>query len=166
MNQTNEYSHCIHCKEDKLIKDFRKGSKRTCRKCHYAIQKSNFHRHPCRTKKRKRQYVLDEKINRREQCIMRMLKRRAKVKLINFNLEISDIRIPKVCPVLGIELSFTNNHHNDSSPSVDRLIPALGYVKGNIQIISNRANRLKNNGTIEEHKKLIEYMEKFTPKIN
>lgn len=95
-----------------------------------------------------------------------MLKRRAKVKLINFNLEISDIRIPKVCPVLGIELSFTNNHHNDSSPSVDRLIPALGYVKGNIQIISNRANRLKNNGTIEEHKKLIEYMEKFTPKIN
>ncbi|NBY58578.1 MAG: hypothetical protein EBQ52_00100 [Synechococcaceae bacterium LLD_019] len=36
------------------------------------------------------------------------------------------------------------------SPSLDKFIPEKGYVKGNIQVVSWRANWLKNNGTVEE----------------
>jgi hypothetical protein len=46
----------------------------------------------------------------------------------------------------------------DSSPSLDRLVPALGYVIGNIHVISNRANTLKNNASIKELECVIEYM--------
>lgn len=61
-----------------------------------------------------------------------------------------DIIIPKTCPVLGIELRIGNGKQHDASPSLDRFIPSLGYVKGNICVISLRANRIKNNATAEE----------------
>ena len=52
----------------------------------------------------------------------------------------------------------------DNSPSIDRIIPELGYTKGNIQIISHRANNtIKNNGTIEEHEKIIKYIKNYSP---
>lgn len=51
-----------------------------------------------------------------------------------------------------------------NSPSVDKIIPQLGYVKGNVQIISNRANIMKNDATLEDVKALLKYMEKNIPK--
>jgi hypothetical protein len=36
------------------------------------------------------------------------------------------------------------------SPSLDRIKPELGYVPGNIQVISARANVMKNDATPEE----------------
>ena len=47
-----------------------------------------------------------------------------------------------------------------SSPSLDRLVPALGYVKGNVQVISWRANKLKGEGTAEDHRLIAEWMER------
>ena len=41
------------------------------------------------------------------------------------------------------------------SPSLDRIVPELGYVKGNIRVISNRANHLKSDATLEEHRKIL-----------
>ena len=35
-------------------------------------------------------------------------------------------------------------------PSLDRIDGAKGYVKGNVRVISHRANMLKNDATIEE----------------
>jgi len=80
-----------------------------------------------------------------------------------FNLTIEDVAIPKYCPVLGIELRVNHDggQANDNSPSLDRVNPELGYVKGNVNIISKRANTIKSFGTIEEHKKVIDYMEKY-----
>lgn len=79
---------------------------------------------------------------------------RALRKNLKFDLEIADIIIPNICPVLGIELSVSDNNIN-TSPSIDRIKPELGYVKGNVRIISNRANILKNNATIEELEKVL-----------
>ena len=59
------------------------------------------------------------------------------------------------CPILGIE--FNANDRN-AQASVDRIIPELGYTKGNCRIISMKANRLKNNATIDELEKIIAYM--------
>lgn len=50
--------------------------------------------------------------------------------------------IPETCPVLGIPLTI-GGKRSPSSPSLDRIDPALGYVPGNIRVISDRANRLK-----------------------
>ena len=43
------------------------------------------------------------------------------------------------------------------SPSLDRIIPEKGYVKGNIIVVSLKANTMKNNATIEEIKNLYDF---------
>jgi len=47
------------------------------------------------------------------------------------------------CPIM--ETIFTIGGDLDTSPSLDRIDPSKGYVVGNIQIISNVANRMKNS---------------------
>tara|TARA_R110002012_G_scaffold133280_2_gene286436 strand:- start:3760 stop:4227 length:468 start_codon:yes stop_codon:yes gene_type:complete len=87
-------------------------------------------------------------------------KSRAKKKGLDFNLEISDIQVPDVCPVLGITLNFKQGkkgYHPDS-PSLDRIDPSKGYVKGNVQVMSARANLLKNDATVEELQQVIEFL--------
>lgn len=69
----------------------------------------------------------------------------------DFNIETSDIVIPSVCPYLQIPLRFERGRgFQPDVPSIDRIDSSLGYVKGNIQIISRKANTMKNNATREE----------------
>ena len=74
-----------------------------------------------------------------------------------FNLDESDLVIPNYCPILGIELVIGDN--KDNAPSVDRMVPSKGYTKGNVFIISNRANRIKNNATVDELRLIADYMD-------
>ena len=87
-------------------------------------------------------------------------KSRTKRSGIPFDLKLEDIVVPEFCPVLGIPLEWQigKGGRTDNSPSLDRMEPELGYTKGNVQVISMRANRIKNDGTIEEHEKIIRYM--------
>jgi hypothetical protein len=79
---------------------------------------------------------------------------------VEFSVSLSDITpLPKFCPVLGIELDYmVAGRPADHSPSLDRTNNDLGYVHGNVRIISNRANRIKSDGTLEEHIKIVNYM--------
>jgi len=77
-------------------------------------------------------------------------KRRAKAKGLPFNIEITDIVIPERCPLLDIPLQDCKGTAGDSSPSLDRLLPHLGYIKGNILVISHRANQIKNCASVDE----------------
>lgn len=76
-------------------------------------------------------------------------------KLALFN----SIELPDVCPVLGIPLdySFGKGSRIESSPSLDQKLPGQGYEIGNVDVISWRANRIKNDGTPEEHQKIADY---------
>ncbi len=85
-------------------------------------------------------------------------KNRAKKKGIKFSLLIEDIVIPKKCPVFGIKLKTNNGVIGDSSPSLDRIIPAKGYVKNNIRVICHKANTMKSNGTLRELELLVQYL--------
>lgn len=87
-------------------------------------------------------------------------KARAKKRGIEFSITDEDIHLPEFCPVLGLRLTrlLGGSGQRDSSPTIDRLDPNKGYVKGNCFIISWRANRLKSNGTADEHEKIAAYM--------
>lgn len=88
----------------------------------------------------------------REWFIWKSAEIRAKKKNIPFDLEISDITIPDVCPIMKFPLSLTNSKISKDSPSLDRIVPELGYVKGNVWVISALANTMKQNATDEELK--------------
>lgn len=98
------------------------------------------------------------RLNNQNRICLNNAKSNARKKNLPFNLELSDIIVPKYCPILGIELIPAKGNKTDNSPSVDRIIPELGYVKGNIIVISLKANQLKSNGTIEEHEKVLNWM--------
>jgi hypothetical protein len=66
--------------------------------------------------------------------------------------------IPDTCPILGIPLRRTLGFADDNSPSLDRLIPELGYVPDNVAWISYRANRIKNDSTYEELIRVTEWV--------
>jgi hypothetical protein len=80
---------------------------------------------------------------------------------IPFDLTLDTIPdIPDYCPVLGIPLviDFDKGLSSDSNPSLDRVIPAHGYVTGNVVWISWRANRLKSDATAWELEQLMRYV--------
>jgi hypothetical protein len=65
-----------------------------------------------------------------------------------------------LCPVLGIELSYGKGRL-PTSASVDRLIPSLGYVKGNVCIMSVRANLIKQDCIDpDELRKVADFLER------
>jgi len=74
---------------------------------------------------------------------------RARKKNLPFDLERSDIEVPQICPALGVPLYRSKQGFDPNVASVDRIIPELGYVKDNIQVISMQANTMKNNAPPE-----------------
>lgn len=75
-----------------------------------------------------------------------------------FDLTIADIVIPEVCPIFGTPLQIRAEDRNNS-PALDRVDNSKGYVRGNVCVISSRANMAKRDLTIEEVRKLLAYME-------
>ena len=137
------------CKECKNLyqNKYRVENKEFIKERHKEFRKKNY-----TTEKRRASYIKNI-----ETEILNHAKHRAKLKNMEFNLTKEDIIIPEYCPVLGIKL---NPLDKLATPSLDRIDNNKGYIKGNIKIISNKANRLKNNGTIEEFEKIINYMKK------
>jgi len=92
------------------------------------------------------------RIKNRERSLYLQAKKRAEKLSLPFNITMADIEIPNVCPLLGIQINKIPSKLNnrDNSPSLDRIIPSLGYVSGNIMVISYRANRIKNDASLEE----------------
>jgi hypothetical protein len=75
---------------------------------------------------------------------------RSKKYNLPFNLELSDIKIPEKCPVFNIKFLDGKGHDKMYSPSLDKIDPKFGYVKGNVQVISLLANLMKQNANKEQ----------------
>jgi hypothetical protein len=73
-----------------------------------------------------------------------------------YNLSEEDLTIPEFCPILGIRIEIGLGDKY-SSPSIDRVKPELGYVKGNVAIMSLRANQIKGTATLAELKSLVNF---------
>ena len=84
------------------------------------------------------------------------LLRRAKERAAKFGLDFSltaPPAVPKRCPALGLVLT-PGGSRSDTSPALDRINPAEGYIEGNVRVVSDRANRLKGNHTLPHLRKL------------
>lgn len=91
--------------------------------------------------------------------MLRAAKGRAKKACVSFDLSEGDISIPHLCPVLGIPILVGQSKASDNSPSLDRVMPSMGYVRGNIIVVSNRANRIKNDATPDELRRVADFFE-------
>ena len=87
--------------------------------------------------------------------LLKLAKSRAKQRKIEFTLTRDDIIIPEYCPVFGIKFDKSNKH---TSPSLDRIDPAKGYVKENVRVISFLANAMKWDSSREQRIKFAEWV--------
>jgi hypothetical protein len=142
---------CSACREELLLTAFYKDSRgkdgftTRCRKC---------------LDKRKYAYAKANPVMTQTCAMVGDARRRAKLKCLEFNIDREYIRslVVSHCPVFGIPLEWSCRREEsrkmplENSPSLDRIDPTKGYVKGNVWIISNKANMIKNNATHEELK--------------
>lgn len=101
--------------------------------------------HPNHLHKR-RVYTKAYRAANRERRMLSDAKARSKKSGFPCTIELSDIFIPDKCPLLGVAFERKGPY----APSLDKIIPHLGYVPGNIMVISYRANAIKHNATAQE----------------
>ena len=147
--------HCNQCGITKSLNEFNKnktkpqGVSSECRECEKKRKAIYRKENPEKPKEYFRKNVKKDLLNKAKQ--------RSNKRGIPFLLEEKDIPdFPDTCPVLGIPVFRSEGRATDNSPSMDRIVPSKGYVRGNVRIISERANRLKNNATAEEMKLVYE----------
>ena len=97
--------------------------------------------------------------------MLEQAKARAKRKGIPFDLSRSDLTIPAVCPVFGVPFvrgtdgnPVADGKLSPWSPSLDCIIPSLGYVRGNVQVISLKANTMKSNATPDQLRQFAQWV--------
>lgn len=150
---------CPKCGETKSASEFYKNKSRWCgvtcwcKRCHLDDQAKRHSKNP---EKYRNQRINDPRMN-----MLTGAKRRAMLKGIEFSITINDIVVPAVCPVLGIPLVVNENSAKENSPTLDRVDVSKGYVAGNIFVISARANRLKNDASLDEMRAVIAYAEQI-----
>lgn len=124
-------------------KEYYERNKETIREKESARRSEQYRNNPKQNLAKQKEW----KINNPERYLLQGAKARAKKQGVPFDITYQDIVIPEYCPYLGCKLEMFSEW---SSPSLDKKIPSLGYVKGNIQVISTKANTMKNNATQDE----------------
>lgn len=83
--------------------------------------------------------------------MLRQAKVRAKRKSVEFSVGVEDIEKVETCPLLGIVLAYNNKGtYKANSATLDRIDNSRGYVKGNVWIVSYRANSIKTDASFGE----------------
>lgn len=62
------------------------------------------------------------------------------------------------CPVFGTPLKIEALKGEDHHAQLDKIVPELGYVQGNVVWLSQRANRIKDDATLEDLERLITWL--------
>jgi hypothetical protein len=76
---------------------------------------------------------------------------------VDFSIEEQDIIIPEYCPILNLKLTKGNGYLSNAM-SLDRVDNNKGYIKGNVRVISRKANLMKSCLTIELLETMIKYI--------
>ncbi len=90
--------------------------------------------------------------------IIRNARKNARARGLAFEITEDDLSWPTHCPVFGMELHYPGRFRNDPAGlSLDRINSYLPYIKGNVIVVSFRANELKRNATVTELKALADF---------
>lgn len=147
----NRYKICKECNQSLNLNKFsliekwnpNSDTKNTCKKCSTKIRQ---------TEKLNRDWKVDA-----ARLLYKNIKSRCKRLGREFSIDLEDIIIPEKCPVFGFELKRENRETWMCAPSVDRIDSSKGYIKGNVAVVSRRANILKKDSTLEELEQLFNY---------
>jgi hypothetical protein len=150
-----DLKQCAKCEDWFAVSLFRTVKKTGrlasyCRECGNA----NSREHYAENKEKAKEY----KKARQDKETLSSIKKRAKQKGLDFDLEVEDI-LGTSCPIFGVELKRGSRQGpSDFAPSVDRIDNSKGYVKGNVQVLSNLANKMKANATPEQLLQFAEWV--------
>ena len=95
--------------------------------------------------------------------LLQAARQRARRKGIPFSITEADVVIPSVCPATGIRIvchggtDGRQGGHIDS-PSLDRIEPRLGYVPGNVRVLSHLGNSMKGASTPSQLRRFAEWV--------
>lgn len=137
---------CSGCKCNKDIEDFppdrraKDGKQSKCRACINNWMNNHYRKNPVWS-------------------MLRRAKSRSKKEGFDFDITEQDITpLPERCPVLGVQLRISIIAQDPCAYSIDRIDNTKGYIKGNVAVMSYKANRLKNDGTAEEHEAIAAWI--------
>lgn len=162
---------CSKCKQELPLDSFNRGNslygrRSFCRECEKKIKNTPEKRKRRREleleRRKNKDYVLrtnerDKKkrlLNPRH-WLWASAKNRAKKKGLEFSISENDFEIPEICPLLEIPMHKNPECACNNSYSLDRIDSSKGYIPGNVWVISNRANRIKGDATLEELELLV-----------
>jgi len=148
----NGYKQCNFCKIEKPVSEYWKDSSKLDGLATYCnICKMRFYNADLEQSRKAGRIAARAQRLRSPLLNMLMLARsRAKRFCLPFNITKEDVIIPEYCPILKVKLGVAESKVAPSSPSLDRIVPELGYIKNNVQVISHKANTMKSNATIAE----------------
>ena len=149
-----ESKACTGCRIVKSLDDYppdrrsRDGKQARCRSCINQWVKNHYHSNPA-------------------EGMLRRAATRARSNGMEFSLKAEDITpLPEFCPVFGTRLRLRAKSQDPNAYSLDRIDNSKGYVKGNVAVMSYRANRLKNDGTAQEHEAIAAWIRKQSSILN
>ena len=155
---------CTKCLVEKNLSDFylakttADGHTYNCKSCHATYRESK--REHARVYMNNLREAKREEINAKKReywnrqdfrkKLISQVRARAKTRGIDFNLELEDIPYTETCPLLGCRLIPGTKTDYEYTHSLDRIDPEKGYIKGNVWVMSKKANSMKNNASKEE----------------
>lgn len=147
---------CVTCSKEMVVPN--NSGRKYCKECNLERQRQRardqYKNGPNEARTRATQKQLRKY---KEDSVYRLFVRsrgRASVEGREFNLELSDIIIPSVCPVLGTPFQYKTYY----TASLDRIDSSKGYIKGNVQVMSHKANAMKNSASQQELIKFAEWV--------
>jgi hypothetical protein len=91
------------------------------------------------------------------------VKQRARENNLPFDLTVEFVvgalKRTKLCPICGVAMHHAKGCGSPTSPSIDRLVPALGYTKGNVNVICRACNLIKGTATPERLRQVADWIE-------
>jgi hypothetical protein len=142
---------CPLCKKNLPLKEFviskekKSGRHSYCKPCYAEYGRMWRLKDP--TLEKERQCRKKYRASRVEFNMFYCARKRARKLGIPFTIVPDDIHIPTHCPVLGIKLERGIGKVEPWSPSLDRLVPEMGYVPGNIE-----------DGSLEDLESIVKWM--------
>ena len=167
---------CTYCSTTKSIDEFKTKNgfvKIYCSPCWSEANRISRNKHKekrasqgkdwyKRTKEARKPIVRAKQIaterNNPKKTMLQRSKGNAKTRAREFTITVNDFEIPTHCPLLNIPIYFRSGvrvgkgHQQFDSASIDRIDNNKGYVPGNVWVISDMANKMKSDASLDQLK--------------